>query len=99
MIETTEDLKLNKKEDLLKLFNQCYEESEGPITFYDIHKICKTLKISSPKINDVMDEIKKRGYFISRTHFKLTGMRTDMPLNELKEVIVKVKEEKLGVEV
>ena len=99
MIETTEELKLNKKEALLKLFNQCYEESEGPITFYDIHKICKTLKISSPKINDVMDEIKKRGYFISRTHFKLTGMRTDMPLNELKEVIVKVKEEKLGVEV
>lgn len=99
MIDTAEELELNKKEDLLKLFNQCYEEAEGPVTFYDIHKICKNLKISSPKINDVIDEIKARGYFISRTHFKLTGMRTDMPLKELKELIIKIKEEKLGVDV
>lgn len=99
MIETTNELKLNKKEELLKLFNQCYEEAEGPITFYDIHKICKTLKISSPKMDDVIDEIRQRGYFISRTHFRLTGMRTDMPLDELKDLIKKVKEEKLGVDV
>ena len=99
MIDTTDDLHLNKKEELLKLFNQCYEEAEGPITFYDIHKICKSLKISSPKMNDVIDEIRNRGYFISRTHFKLTGMRTDMPLNELKDLIIKIKEEKLGKDV
>jgi tRNA (guanine26-N2/guanine27-N2)-dimethyltransferase len=99
MIETTEELQLNKKEEVLKLFNQCYEEAEGPVTFYDIHKICKSLKISSPKMNDVIDAIGERGYFISRTHFKLTGMRTDMPLDELKELIVKIKEEKLGKDV
>ncbi|MBQ6219287.1 MAG: tRNA (guanine(26)-N(2))-dimethyltransferase [Methanosphaera sp.] len=99
LIKTTEELKLNKKEEVLKLFNLCYEESEGPITFYDIHKICKNLKISSPKINDVIDEIARKGYFISRTHFKLTGLRTDMPLNELKELIKQIKEEKLGKEI
>lgn len=97
-MDSVDDLQLNKKDELLKLFNQCYEESEGPVTFYDIHKICKTLKISSPKINDVIDEIANRGYFISRTHFKLTGMRTDMPLDELKQLIVDIKEEKLGPE-
>lgn len=95
MIETAESLELNKKEDLLKLFKKCYDEADGPVTFYDIHKICKKLKISSPKINDVIDEIKNRGYFISRTHFKLTGMRTDMPLKELKQLIIDVKKEKL----
>jgi tRNA (guanine26-N2/guanine27-N2)-dimethyltransferase len=42
-------------------------------------------------MNDVIDEIANRGYFISRTHFKLTGMRTDMPLDELKELIVDLK--------
>ena len=50
-------------------------------------------------MNDVIDEIRKRGYFISRTHFKLTGLRTDMPLNELKDLILKVKEETLGNDV
>ena len=38
---------------------------------------------------ELANEIKARGYFISRTHFKLTGMRTDMPLKELKELIIK----------
>ena len=45
-----------------------------------------------------MDEIRNRGYFISRTHFKLTGMRTDMPLDELKQLILDIKEDKLGPE-
>ena len=99
MIETAEELKLNKKEELLKLFNLCYEEAEGPVTFYDIHKLCKSLKTSSPKMVDVIDEIRKEGYFISRTHFKLTGMRTDMPLDELKNLILRVKEETLGKDV
>ncbi len=91
LIKTTELLKLNKKDDVLKLFNTIYQESEGPVTFYDIHKLCKNLKISSPKINDVIDEIANRGYFISRTHFKSTGMKTDMPLDELKELIYEKK--------
>lgn len=98
MIETAKTLPLNKKDDLLDLFEKCYLESDGPVTFYDIHKICKKLKISSPKINDVIDEVKSRGYFISRTHFSLTGLRTDMPLNELKQLILDVKEDKLGLD-
>ena len=61
--------------------------------------VCKSLKTSSPKMVDVIDEIRKEGYFISRTHFKLTGMRTDMPLDELKNLILRVKEETLGKDV
>ncbi|RAP54027.1 MAG: tRNA (guanine(10)-N(2))-dimethyltransferase [Methanosphaera sp. rholeuAM130] len=93
MMEMTESLNLNTKDKLLDLFEKCYNEAAGPITFYDIHKLCKKLKISAPKMNDVIDEIQNRGYFISRTHFKLTGMRTDMPLDELKKLIVEVKNE------
>lgn len=92
MIETAEDLTLNKKSEITDLFYKCYDEADGPVTFYDIHKLCKKLKISAPKINDVMDEIKSRGYFISRTHFKLTGMRTDIPIEELNDIIKDIKE-------
>jgi tRNA (guanine26-N2/guanine27-N2)-dimethyltransferase len=91
MIDMAGTLNLNTKDKMIELFEKCYAEAEGPITFYDIHKLCKKLKISAPKMNDVIDEIANRGYFISRTHFKLTGMRTDMPLDELKELIVDLK--------
>lgn len=87
MIKMAESVSLNKKKEVIDLFEKCYNESEGPITFYDIHKLCKKLKISAPKMNDVIDEIKNRGYFISRTHFKPTGMRTDIPLDELNSLI------------
>jgi tRNA (guanine26-N2/guanine27-N2)-dimethyltransferase len=93
MIETSQNLELNTKNELEKLFNTCLAEAEGPISFYDIHKICKVLKISSPKIDDVIEEVKSRGYFISRTHFKPTGLKTDIPLPELKQLVLDVKEQ------
>jgi len=81
---------LNKKDELLDLFGKCLNECDGPVSFYDIHKVCKTLKVSSPKFNDVIDAIRSRGYFASRTHFKPTGIRTDMPLYEFKRLILKL---------
>lgn len=89
-METAVELDLNKKDELLDLFGKCLNECDGPVSFYDIHKVCKTLKVSSPKFNDVIDAIRSRGYFASRTHFKPTGIRTDMPLYEFKRLILKL---------
>ncbi|MDO5852135.1 MAG: tRNA (guanine(10)-N(2))-dimethyltransferase [Methanobacteriaceae archaeon] len=93
MIESLDDLKLNTKEEINELLLKCFDEADGSIGFYDIHKICKVLKISSPKFQDVMDAIKDHGYFISRTHFKPTGMKTNMPLAEIKDLIIKIRKE------
>lgn len=73
----------NKK--ALQLLERCYEESYGPVTFYDLHKVCKVLKISSPPLHDVLEKLQNRGYFASRTHIKPTGIRTNAPLDELKK--------------
>lgn len=75
----------------LKLLERCYEESSGPVAFYDIHKICKVLKISAPSLNSVLEELKKAGYFASRTHVKPTGIKTDAPLEEIKNIILSLK--------
>ena len=71
----------------MKLLNRAYEEANAPETFYDLHEICRNLKISAPRMDDVFESLKKKGYFVSRTHFKPIGIKTDAPLETLKEIV------------
>jgi len=87
MLNIASAIKINKKKKALKILETCYEESNAPATFYDLHKICKKLKISVPPLERVLKTLKNRGYFASRTHFKPTGIKTDAPLKKLKEMI------------
>jgi len=75
----------------LKLLERCYDESGGPATFYDVHQICKVLKISAPPLTSVLEELQKAGYFASRTHVKPTGIKTNAPLKDIKNIILSLK--------
>lgn len=83
---------INTYNKVLKLLERCYEESFGPETFYDLHKICKVLKTSSPPITDVLEKLKEDGYFASRTHIKPTGIKTNAPVKTIKEIILSLLE-------
>lgn len=92
MINTTQELTLNTKEKAIKLLNTCLCEADAPESFYEIHKICKNLKTSAPPIMDVMELLKEKGYFVSRTHFSPTSIKTDANVVELKKIIMSLKE-------
>jgi len=51
---------INTCNKALKLLDRCYEESFGPATFYDLHKVCKVLKTSAPPITDVIEKLHER---------------------------------------
>lgn len=87
MIEESENKKLNTKEDVLKLLESCRVEAKSPATFYDVHKICKLLKISAPKLDLVFDNLEKEGFEAVKTHFNPLGIKTDAPIEKVKEII------------
>lgn len=87
MIEASENKKLNTKEDVLKLLESCRIEAESPATFYDVHKICKILKISAPKLDLVFGNLEKEGFEAVKTHFNPLGIKTNAPLKKIKEII------------
>lgn len=87
MIEASENKKLNTKEDVLKLLESCRIESKSPATFYDVHKICKILKISAPKLDLVFGNLEKEGFEAVKTHFNPLGIKTNAPLKKIKEII------------
>lgn len=87
MIVESENKKLNTKEDVLKLLESCRIEAKSPATFYDVHKICKILKISAPKLDLVFSNLEKEGFEAVKTHFNPLGIKTNAPLKKIKEII------------
>lgn len=87
MIEESENKKLNTKEDVLKLLESCRIEAKSPATFYDVHKICKILKNSAPKLDLVFGNLEKEGFEAVKTHFNPLGIKTNAPLKKIKEII------------
>ena len=90
MIAESENKKLNTKEKLLKLLNSCLTEADSPATFYDVHAICRSLKISAPKLDLILDNINDLGFEAKKTHFQPTGIKTNAPLTEIKNILKKL---------
>lgn len=87
MIDTVKSLSLNTENKALKLLNTCLDESNAPQTHYEIHKVCKNLKTSAPPIIDVMNKLTEGDFFVSRTHYSPTSLKTDADIVELKRII------------
>lgn len=59
-------------------------DAQGIFGFYDIHELCKHYKlITIPNMEGLMKQITDRGYKVSRTHFTVLGLKTNMPVGEL----------------
>ena len=63
------------------------KEDEEPF-YYDLHKICKKLKICVPKINNTIERLKSMGYNATRTHFSPTGIKTDAKIKTIKGLLL-----------
>ena len=57
--------------------------SEKTAFYYDIHEITDKLNIPSPKSSRVIEELEKKNFIATRTHFKLTAIKTDAPIKEI----------------
>jgi len=88
MLDIVPDLKINRTNEVLKLLEKCHAEADAPPTFYDVHAVCRKLKISAPSMEGVMALIKEGGYMVTRTHFNPNGLKTDAPLSFIEKVIV-----------
>ena len=92
MILQSEHKKINTKKEALKLLNSCLLEANAPPTFFDVHKICKSLKVSAPKLDLIFDELKKEGHIAVKTHYNPLGIKTDAPLKIIKQILIKLSE-------
>ncbi|MDP2750566.1 MAG: tRNA (guanine(10)-N(2))-dimethyltransferase [Nanoarchaeota archaeon] len=57
------------------------------VGFYDMHKVCKLLKIYVPKKEILIKKIKNYGYKVAETHFNENGLKSDISYEELKKIL------------
>ncbi|MDR0900346.1 MAG: tRNA (guanine(26)-N(2))-dimethyltransferase [Methanobrevibacter sp.] len=79
---------LNTENKIAKLLNSCLLEADAPITFYDVHVICKNLKISAPKLDDIITKLEEEGFLAIKTHFNPIGIKSDVDIERFKEIIL-----------
>ena len=91
MIDEANHKKINTEKDALKLLNACLLEACAPATFYDVHTVCKSLKISAPKLDLIFDEIKNQGFIAIKTHFNPLGIKTNATIKDIEKILISLQ--------
>ncbi len=60
-----------------KMLETADMEADGPPTYYLISMICDRLQINTPPIERVIDTLKEKGFYASRTTINSRAIRTD----------------------
>lgn len=72
--------------DSLRLISE--ELKIDTVGLYDIHALCKRLKLKqAPKMDLIVTGIEKKGFSVSRTHFNKYGLRSDIPEEQILTIL------------
>lgn len=74
-------------EEAHEIVEKVNNEAEIDTPYYDTHNLCSIIGVSAPSLDEVIEDIRERGYPVSRTHFSPTGFRTSMPIEQLRELL------------
>ena len=80
--------KLDVSKETKKLVGAINEECEINVPFFfDMHKLSKKNRTGdNPRFEKIMERLKEKGFQASRTHFSLTGIKTDAPQGEVERI-------------
>jgi tRNA (guanine26-N2/guanine27-N2)-dimethyltransferase len=93
MIDEADNKKINSEKEALKLLNKCLIESDAPATYYDVHSICKSLKLSAPKFDLILSELENNGFEAVKTQYDPLGIKSDAGIEDIKTVLTKLNED------
>ena len=64
-----------------------FEETDFPPYHYDLSRASELLKVSTPSTARVLEELRKKGFKASRTHFNLKGVKTNASYEDFLEAV------------
>jgi tRNA (guanine26-N2/guanine27-N2)-dimethyltransferase len=81
---------LKQRKRILRLLYLIQNETEAPVAYYVVDKICDKLNLPTPSLIKVVEGLRKMGFQATPTHFNSRGVRTEAPAKVIKEVITKL---------
>ncbi|MHA1271618.1 MAG: tRNA (guanine(10)-N(2))-dimethyltransferase [Candidatus Helarchaeota archaeon] len=86
-LQVSKTFEFKTKKEIISLLSTLLLEADGQPTYYDIHLICKRLKVSPPKIDLIIKKLKDLKYIVSRTHFSPTSIKTNANIKIISELL------------
>jgi tRNA (guanine26-N2/guanine27-N2)-dimethyltransferase len=91
IIKENHSKQYRSKKTIDKLLYRAHQEIKMPITYYNIHKLCKQIKLPFiPKIESIIKTIQETNHLATRTHFDPLAIKTTLNLKSLKNLISKM---------
>lgn len=87
VIKEIESGNYGKQRELLKTLSRIKEECSLPPLYFDVHKICKRLRMEVPKFSQIQQKLVEKGLKSSRTHFSPTGLRATCSEHEITSIL------------
>jgi tRNA (guanine26-N2/guanine27-N2)-dimethyltransferase len=78
---------LKNKGKIWKMLTLIKSETETPITYYVVDKLCDALNIPVPSVKRLVDALRKENFQASLTHFNQKGIRTNGPAMKIKQIL------------
>lgn len=75
------------KNELEKILDLLIGETDMPPFYYDTHYFCKIKKCAVPKINELIEKLRKNGFMAVRTHFDEKAIKTNATIEELEKAV------------
>lgn len=78
---------LARPREVRRLLHVMAEETNAPPLYHPVGALCKSLGIPQPPLGEVMNSLRQKGYRAVRTHCDPDALKTDAPLEVLREVV------------
>jgi len=66
------------------------DETEAPVTYYVVDKLCDALTLPVPPVKKIINAIEKEGFPAFLTHFNPKGVKSNVPAMKIKEILRKM---------
>ena len=70
-----------------KILTLIKSETETPITYYVVDKLCDALTLPVPAVKKILNALEKEGFPAFLTHFNPKGVKSNVPAMKIKEIL------------
>lgn len=81
---------LKNSAKISKILNLVKEESDAPVTYYVLDKICDKLRLPVPSLKRICNELRGEGFQSFLTHFSSKGLKTNASATVLANLLQRV---------
>ena len=88
MLNLAETKNFNRKRLVKGILEKIFLEVDGPPTYHVLSHFCDLLNVLTPPYKTTIKKVLEMGYHATPTHFNPQGIRTNIPVNILREIVL-----------